>query len=113
MIPPAARYVLIAALFVLIAFLLALGGCATSQPAPPAIQAGVTTLPPQRIPVLVPCLEAKDVPPPPATYMDPRKPGWQNQVAAAIDLKMLDEYVVRSQTVMLGCVKAFEQEVKK
>lgn len=66
----------------------------------------------QRIPVSVPCLTKEQIPKPPATWMNPARTGWQNEVAAAIDLKEADEYMVRSQSLMWGCVKSFEEEKK-
>lgn len=95
-----------------IGLILLLTGCATSTPPPSKIVAGVTTEKPQLVPVLVPCLTRDQIPPPPASYMHPSRSGWHNQVAAEADLRRLDEYVVRSQSLMHGCAKALEEEKK-
>lgn len=86
-------------------------GCATVQPAPPVI-AHATALEPIRVPVLVPCLTREQIPTPPATWMRVAKPGDYNEIAAAIDLKELEDYVVKSQSRMWGCIKSFEEDKK-
>lgn len=90
-----------------------LTGCATSTPPPPKVVAGTIAVEPIKVPVLVPCLTREQIPPPPASYMHPSRSGWHNQVAAEADLRALDEYVVRSQSLMHGCAKALEEETKK
>lgn len=92
---------------VCIAFAVILCGCA-HNPQQVEVVSGVKTVEPVRIPVPVPCLEAKQIPAPPATYMKPGMEGYKMELAAAIDLKSLDEYVVRSQSLMWGCVKSFD-----
>jgi len=89
--------------------LLLLAGCATA-PTPTPVVAHAVTVEPIRIPVPVPCLTADQIPAPPATFMRVDKPGDYNEIAAAIDLKQADEYVVRSQSLMWGCVKANEEK---
>jgi hypothetical protein len=98
---------LIVVLFMILFALLT--GCATSTPPPPKVVAGVTTVEPIKVPVLVPCLTREQIPSPPASYMHPSRSGWHNQVAAEADLRQLDEYVVRSQSLMHGCAKALEE----
>lgn len=98
----------IAALILLLMF-----GCATTATTPTPIVARATTVEPIRVPVLVPCLTAEQVPKPPASWMRVGKSGDYNETAAAIDLKEADEYMVRSQSRMWGCVKSFEVEAPK
>jgi hypothetical protein len=111
MTPPVVRCATISTLLILTALLVA--GCATSTPPPPKVVSGVTTVEPIRIPVLVPCLTRDQIPPPPATWMNPAASGWHNELAARIDLKQFDEYLVRSQTLMWSCVKSLEEEKPK
>lgn len=96
----------------MVLFLL-LTGCVTTNPPPPKVVAGTVAVEPIKVPVLVPCLTRDQIPPPPASYMHPSRSGWHNQVAAEADLRKLDEYVVRTQTIMHGCAKALENEKEK
>ena len=91
---------------VMLALLLA--GCAHNGVQPTPIVSRATTVEPIRVPVLVPCLTAEQVPRPPSTWMRPGKSGEYNELAAAIDLQELNDYLVRSQSLMLGCVRALE-----
>lgn len=72
------------------------------------VVSGVRTVEPVRIPVLVPCVTVEQVPRPPATFMQPGMEGYKLELAAAIDLKSLDEYVIRTQSLLWGCVKSFD-----
>lgn len=93
--------------WMMVLFLL-LAGCAT-VPAETTVVGHATSLPPQKIPVIVPCLTADQIPPPPPTNMNPTFSGDRNTVALALDSKQLDQYVVRSQSLMWGCVKSLEE----
>lgn len=86
-------------------------GCATPT-APPStpIVARATTVEPQLIPVILPCLTREQVPAPPPTWMRAERSGEYNELAARIDLQELQDYIVRSQSRMWGCVKSFEDE---
>ena len=49
----------------------------------------------------------------PPTWMQITQSTEKKLIAALADLKELDDYLVKSQTVMLGCVKVFEAEKSK
>lgn len=91
-----------------------LAGCAQA-PSQPVLVDHTVTLPPQRIPVITPCLKREDVPPPPPSYMLPgaRQDPEKREIAAAIDLKSADEYVVKTQSIMWGCVEMLEATEKE
>jgi hypothetical protein len=87
---------------------LLLAGCAHTPPQV-EVTGRATSLPPQKVPVLVPCLTADQIPTPPPTNMSPGFSGDRNTIALALDSKQLDTYVVRSQSLMWGCVKSLEE----
>lgn len=101
--------------FVFILIVLALAGCAGMEQKPPEVKvvSGATALPPQKIPVLVPCLSKEEIPTPPPTWMRGTQSREKLEMAAAADLKELDQYVVKSQSLMWGCVKSLEEEKKQ
>ena len=91
---------------------LLLAGCATVPPETRVISSA-TSLPPIKVPVLIPCVTAEEVPRVPPTYMRIDQSPEKKLIAALADLKELDDYLVRSQSLMLGCVKVFEAEKTK
>ena len=97
---------------VFIVLMLALAGCSGLEQRPQEVRvvSGATALPPQKIPVLVPCLTREEIPPPPATWMRATQSREKLELAAAADLKELDQYVVKSQSLMWDCVKSLEEK---
>jgi hypothetical protein len=95
-----------------ILFVVMLAGCAT----PPAPQTEIVSRAaapePIRVPVLLPCLTKEQIPAPPPTWMRADRSGEYNELAARIDFRELEFYIVQSQSRMWGCVKSFEDEKK-
>lgn len=96
--------------FFLIGFILMISGCATTAAPPTTVVAHAPALEPQKIPVLIPCLTADQVPKPPASWMKANQSREKMEIAAAADLLELDQYIVKSQGRMLDCVKSFEEK---
>lgn len=95
---------------VLIVLALALlAGCATPTAPPTEIVARATTVEPIRIPVVTPCLTKDQIPAPPPTWMRADRGGEYNELAARVDLKSMEDYIVQSQSRMWGCVRGFEE----
>lgn len=86
-----------------------LAACATA-PAPAPLMTGATSLPPIRVPVLVPCVTAEEIPTPPATRMRREQSGDKTEIAAAADLAEATSYIVKADSLLRGCVKTFEAE---
>ena len=62
-----------------------------------------------KVPVIVPCVLARDIPSPPATYMNPQTQTTEKLAAAArLDLLELEVYIVKADSLLRGCAK--EQE---
>lgn len=91
-----------------------LGGCATAGEPQPHVVVGSAKAPePQKIPVLMPCLKADQIPKPPATFMRAAQSGEKMELAAIADIQSLKIYVVESQGRMLDCVKSLEEQMKE
>lgn len=84
--------------------ILLLAGCAANPATQPQVVSTVRTEE-VRIPVLMPCLTADEIPKPPGTWMDETMTKDKRRLALLADLKELDEYILKSQTLMRGCVK--------
>lgn len=82
-------------------------------PTKPEILGSATALPPQQVPVLVPCMKRDQIPAPPATWMRPDRTPDKNGDALEVDLKAIDRYIVRSQGRMLDCVQTLEEQMKE
>lgn len=89
-----------------------LAGCATAPTAPP-LMTGATALPPQQVPVLIPCVTREEMPTPPPTYMRREHSGDKTEIAAAADLAEATAYMVKADSLLRGCVKTFEAEKPK
>lgn len=98
------RVVVAAYHFVAALLVLALFGCATVPP-PQVVVSRVEALPPVRIPVLVPCVTAEQVPQIPTTPILNGMTDWQVAVMARKKLLEWTEYAVKADSLLAGCVK--------
>ena len=89
---------------------LACSGCATIPQQAPAPQVVTKVERVEiKVPVIVPCVLARDIPNPPATYMNPQTQNTEKLAAAArLDLLELEAYIVRADSLLRGCVKELE-----
>lgn len=79
-------------------------GCATA-PGPQVVVSKVEALPPVRIPVLVPCLEANQIPEIPTTPNLDTLTDWQVAVMARRKLLEWSAYAAKADSLLVGCVK--------
>ena len=87
---------------------LLLAGCATVPPAPQVVVSRAEALPPVKIPVLIPCVEAKDVPAIPTTPSLDGMTDWQVAVMARRKLLEWTAYAVKADSLLAGCVKQLD-----
>ena len=66
-------------------------------------------LPAIKVPVLIPCVSALEIPSVPATRMNPDTQSTA-QLVIAVRLDMIDweQYAIRADSLLRGCVKALE-----
>lgn len=102
----------VAAITLVVVIALLLAGC-QQAPTKPEILGSATALPPQQIPVLVPCMKREQIPTPPATWMRADRTPDKNGDALEVDLIALKRYIVQSQGRMLDCVQTLEEQMEK
>lgn len=101
------RIVVAAYHFVAALMVLALFGCAT-VPAPQVVVSRAEALPPVRIPVLLPCVTADQVPQIPTTPDLTALTDWQIAVMARRKLLEWTAYAVKADSLLAGCVKQLD-----
>lgn len=63
------------------------------------------TLPPVKVPVLVKCVSAHEIPPLPATNFRPGQTTDQLAAAVRADLSDLEEWAIRAEAILRSCAQ--------
>jgi len=84
---------------------LALGACATTDKPMEVTTAAAPAPPPIKVPVLVPCVSANEVPAVPGTAFAPGQSAAQLAAAARADIDNLEAYAIRADALLRGCVQ--------
>ncbi len=84
-------------------FALMLAGCATATPQSSVVSGIKTEI--VKVPVLQPCVFEDEVPKVPGTWMREAQSKEQRRSAVLADVKELEDYVTRADSLLRGCAK--------
>lgn len=93
--------------FVMVLLIIALmtTGCATtSAPLKPQVVTQVK-IEEVKTPVLMPCVYEDEVPKVPGTWMSETQSKEKRRLAAVVDMKEAEKYILEADTILRGCAK--------
>lgn len=85
-----------------------LAGCATTTPPPPPTVTSSVRTEIEKVPVLIPCVFADEVPKVPGTWMNEAQSKDKRRLAVLADLKEAEDYITKADSLLRGCAKPRE-----